>query len=206
MKIIRVSPSERRKGQFTVHFEDETEIKVSAAQIADFGIYSGRELDDDEYPELCASLELSSSKTQSLRILGSRNLSSGEVKKRLMNTGVSAGTAGETVEWLEDIGAVNDTEYAAMIARHYFSKGYGAARIRDELYKRGIPRELWEDALLVSEGYEDAAQEFLEKKLRGSRDKNELRRVTDTLCRRGFSYSDACEAVRRYLENLSAEE
>ena len=200
MKISSVTRLESKQGRFAVIFEDGTEIKVGAAQIADYGVYSGRELSDDEYSELCAALELSSSKAQSLRILGNRNMSAGEMKKRLVGKGVDAGTADETVDWLESIGAVNDPEYAAMIVRHYASKGYGNARIRDELYKRGIPKEKWDDALPEAEGFTDAAQEFLKKKLRGGTDKNDLRRATDALCRRGFSYSEASEAVKRYLE------
>lgn len=151
-------------------------------------------------------MELSAPKKYALRILGSRNLSSGELKKRLEGRGVDSATADETVRWLEDIGVVDDTAYASDIVKHYASKGYGVARIRDELYKRGIPGCLWEDALEGAEGNTDAARGFLEKKLRGSRDKDDLRRATDALRRRGFSYSDAADAVKSYLSVLEETE
>jgi SOS response regulatory protein OraA/RecX len=48
---------------------------------------------------------------------------------------------------------------------------------------------------------EEAAYEFLVKKLRGSGDKDDLRRATDALLRRGFSYEEARAAVRSYIEN-----
>ena len=202
MKIISIARLEKKKDKFSVVFEDGAEIQVSAVQIADFGIYSGREIADDEYVELCGAIALSSSKAKSLRILGNRNMSAGEVKKRLVSRGVAVETAGETVEWLESVGAVDDKEYAAMIVRHYASKGYGLARIKDELYKRGIPRDIWDEAIPEIEGFTDAAQDFLEKKLRGSSDKDDIRRATDALCRRGFSYSEAIDAVRHYLDMM----
>jgi len=126
------------------------------------------------------------------------------MEKRLIKKGESEETAQDTVQWLEDIGAVNDSEFAAAIVRHYSSKGYGLARIKDELYKRGIKRDLWEDALagLEADAFDEAAHQFLEKKLRGSSDKDDLRRAMDALCRRGFGYEEARSAVNRYMEDL----
>jgi regulatory protein len=132
-------------------------------------------------------------------------MSAQEMERRLLSKGESQETAQETVKWLEDIGAIDDVEYSKNIVRHYSSKGYGPARIRDELFKRGIPRDMWEDALSEIDDISDAAHEFLEKKLQGSRDKADLRRATDALCRRGFSYEDARVALGRYIEEKDAE-
>ena len=206
MKIESLTRFEGKAGKFIVLFEDGSKITVSEVQIADFGLFSGRELDDDEFAELRDGLKLSSSKARAVRILGSRNFSSHEIERRLMSKGESQQTAQETVRWLEDIGAVNDEEYAVIISKHYSAKGYGIARIKDELYRRGIPRELWDDALSGLDNMEAAAYDFLNKKLRGSRDKADLRRATDALCRRGFSYEEAKTAINRYLELVEESE
>ena len=144
-------------------------------------------------------------KVLALKILGSRNLSEREMQKRLVGKGVTEESAQETVVWLVDIGAINDKEYASMIVSHYCAKGYGGARIRDELYRRGISRDLWEDALDGVEGAEDSAFAFLEKKLRGSSEKADLRRATDALCRRGYSYEEARVAVGKYVERVQGD-
>ena len=206
MRIERVIKSEGKTEKYVVLFDDGTEIKVTAVQIADYGIYSGRELPDEDYAELRGDLAVSSAKTRALRILGNRNLSAREIEKRLVRKGESSEAAEQAVEWLENIGAINDAEYAESIVRHYSSKGYGVARIRDELFRRGIDRELWEEALSIIGDMEDTAYEFLVKKLRGSRDKDELRRAADTLHRRGFSYDEARAAVRRYMGEAGAED
>ena len=143
-------------------------------------------------------------KKRALRILGSRSFSEKEMIKRLTGKGETLEDAQEAVKWLVELGYINDFDYATLIVRHYAGKGYGEARIRDELYKRGIPRELWDEKLTELDSAEtnNAADEFLQKKLRGSDDKDDLRRATDALVRRGYSYDNARDAVNRYLEGL----
>ena len=152
------------------------------------------------------SSEFESAKVRALRILGTRSLSMREIEKRLVGKGESVDIARQTVSWLEETGLINDMEYANSIVSHYISKGYGIARVKDELYKRGIDREMWEEALSGVGEMEDAACNYIEKKLKGSNDKDEMRRVTNALCRRGFSYEEACGAMNRYLESLEESE
>jgi regulatory protein len=148
--------------------------------------------------------EQSRSRVRAIKILGNRQMSSNEMERRLVRKGESVDTAKDTVQWLEEVGALGDAEYASAITRHYSAKGYGIARIKDELFKRGVPRDLWDEALMALEesDMDEAAGRFLEKKLRGSSDKNDLRKALDALCRRGFSYEDARAAIARYLESI----
>ena len=141
-------------------------------------------------------------KKRALKILGNRNFSEQEMLKRLTSKGETEESSMEAVKWLVELGYINDPDYATLIVRHYSAKGYGPARIRDELFKRGIPRDLWDEKLdeISDDEMDDAAFEFLRKKLRGSEDKDDLRRATDALVRRGFSFDDARAAINRYLE------
>ena len=181
-------------------FDDGTETEVGATQIADFTLFAGREISAEEYAELRESAALGSSKVRAMRILGSRNMSARQVEERLVSKGESSEIARETVEWLERIGAVNDEEYASAIVRHYIAKGYGLARIKSELFKRGIERDLWEKALSDLEGMEEAAFDFVVNKLQGAHGKDDIRRATNALLGRGYSYDEVRAAVRRYLE------
>ena len=152
---------------------------------------------------------LDSAKQRSLRILGNRQMSAKDMRQRLIQKGETEENAAEAVLWLEKMGAINDVHFAEAICRHYCAKGYGITRIKDELYKRGIPRDLWDEALTEIESSEidDAALEFLKKKLRGSSEKDDIRRAADALCRRGFTYEDARLVVAKYIESIeNAEE
>jgi regulatory protein len=204
MIIDRITSIKNKPNWFTVHFVDGTTINANTAHIADFNLYSSRELSEGEYTRLCEELEQSTLKAKALRILGNRNYSAYEIEKRLISKGGSRETAVKTVQWLKDTGMINDEQYAVTIVEHYREKGYGPARIKDELFRRGIPREIWDDALGDSDNINNysATYDFLGKKLMDSRDKSQLRNATEALCRRGFSYEDARAAVNQYIDSV----
>ena len=92
---------------------------------------------------------------------------------------------------------------AAMCVRHYAAKGYGVGRIRSELYRRGIPRELWDDALQELPEQDDQIDTLLRRRLRSDTpDRDELRRASDYLYRRGFGRDEIRAAIARYQDNF----
>lgn len=148
--------------------------------------------------------DLEFTKKRALRILGNRNYSEQEMHKRLVDKGEAEENAAETVRWLVELGYIDDSNYATLIVSHYTQKGYGVSRVKEELFKRGIPREMWDEKLAVLNDSQinDAAFEFLSRKLRGSEDKDDLRRAKEALVRRGFSYDEARAAINRYLSEM----
>lgn len=148
---------------------------------------------------------LQKAKARALKILGSRNFSRVGMKKRLAQKGESDQDAESVVDWLCDIGYIDDDNYAAQVVSHYKTKGYGANRIKDELYRRGVPRDLWDEKLEDLDESEIvlSAQAYLERKLKGSTDRKEIDRASKALVRRGFSYEQANMAVKEYLKNTS---
>ena len=78
------------------------------------------------------------------------------------------------------------------------AKGYGPRRIRDELYRRRIPRELWDEALSGLPEQDGTIDKLLRARLRSENpDRAELKRAADALLRRGFSWDEIKEAVER---------
>lgn len=61
-----------------------------------------------------------------------------ELTDRLKEKGESPENAEDAAAWLQEMHLLDDAQYAAMCVRHYAAKGYGAGRIRNELYRRGI--------------------------------------------------------------------
>ena len=106
--------------------------------------------------------------------------------------------ASDAAGWLEDIGAIDDAGYAAVLVRHYGELGYGPGRVLEELRRRGIDRELWEDALAELPEPEEAIAAFLQRKAGDLSDRREVKRLTDALLRRGFSWGDICNALRLF--------
>ena len=76
--------------------------------------------------------------------------------------------------------------------------GYGPARIREKLREKGVPRELWDEALDQAPDSAWQIDRFLAAKLRGrAPEEAEKRRLTSALLRRGFAWGDVREAWSR---------
>jgi regulatory protein len=205
MRIIsiakkQVTKNAKPKDRYEVAFDNGEKIDVSVEQIADIGIFTGRDYTDEEYAELCEKIMTNISKVRAVNMIGYRNLSVRELKQRLMAKGDSDENAERTAEWLQEIGLLDDEKYAASIVEYYSERGYGMAKVKQELYRRGIPQEVQEAVLADVEYTDDEAIRFLEKKLKGSVAPEDLQKATQTLVRRGFSYDEAHSAVNKYRE------
>ena len=196
--VVRVVPSAKAKDRFLVDFDSGENLTVTVAQVADFGLCSGRVFDEAEFGLLTDSASLAAAKQKALEALARRPLSRREVTDRLDRKGVREDIAGEAADWLERMGYVDDGEYAGQIVRHYAAKGYGAGRIREELARRGVPREHWDAALEQMPDTADTVDRFLRAKLRGEPDRKEKKRVADALLRRGFSWEEIRSAMERW--------
>ena len=186
-------------GKFIVGFSDGSEMKLSLDIVADLSLYRGRELSDEEFSKLKASAELSSCKERALRIIGARPLSEKELFNRLVEKGEAAENAETCVEWLKKLHYLDDEQYAGMIVRHYAAKGYGVQKIRSELYRHGVPKPLWDEAVAQMPETDDKAFELLCRRLGSDEpDRAELKKATDMLYRRGFSWDEIKSAVNRF--------
>lgn len=206
MRIKEVKPSQRKKDRFLVKLEDGSILRVTENEVLRFGLRPGMELDSEALEDLRSAAKASSTKAAAANMIGSRALSKKELTRRLVKKGSDESDAQAAADWLEDIGAVNDAEYAAALARHYGNKGYGPARVREELRRRGVDRDLWDAALEELPDPAEVLDRLICKKARGDlSDRRELKRVSDSLLRRGFSWSDVKAALGRYVEILEDE-
>lgn len=201
MRIEEVKRSERRKGRFLVKLEDGDILRVTEEELLRFGLRAGMEQDEEQLAALRVSARASSAKAQAANIIGSRALSKHDLEKRLMKKGADEADAKAAADWLEDIGAVDDASYAAALARHYGERGYGPARVREELRRRGVPRELWDAALEELPDSGEVLDALIQKRCKGDlSDPKERKRTCDALLRRGFSWGEVRSAMGRYAE------
>lgn len=147
--------------------------------------------------------KLEEAKKKAMQIINARAMSKGEMTDRLEEKGIEPEYASAAADWLEELGAIDDRVYAAMLTRHCASKGYGEARVKNELYRRRIDPQLWDEALLQMPETDEAVDRFIYMKLKGERpDRRELKRVSDALVRRGYSWDEISSGLRRYEETL----
>lgn len=203
MRIEEVKKSQRKKGRFLIRLEDGDILRVTEDELLRFGLRTGLELDGETLEAVRASVKSSSAKAAAANMIGSRALSKRELTRRLIRKGNDESDAQAAADWLEDIGAVDDAGYAAALARHYGGKGYGPARVREELRRRGVDRSLWDGALEEMPAAAEILDGLIRKKCRGElSDPKEKKRVSDGLLRRGFAWSDIRAAMGRYTEMM----
>ena len=200
MVIEELKPSKRVRGRWLAVLEDGSILRLSRNQIADFALYAGRELPDEEADRLLEAIANENFRSYALRVVTDTPKSRKMLLKILEEKNCQPEQAEKIADWLEDIGLLNDGRYAADVVELYVRKGYGKRKIRDELYRRGVPRELWDEALaqIEEENNASAIDAFLEKKLKGSHDPKDVKRASDALTRRGFAWPEISDALRRY--------
>lgn len=199
MRITEMKPSARRKGRWLVRLEDGTLLRVNEGTVADFSLYCGMELTDETRARLETAARRGSWRDKAVSLLTARPMSRAELLKKLAERGAETEEAADVADWLERLGLLDDAGYAQTLVRHYGAKGYGPYRLREELYRRGVPRELWESAMALCGDPAEQIDAFLESRLRGGRpDRKELKRVSDALARRGFRWGDIKAGLCRY--------
>lgn len=203
MKITRIENSKHVQERVLVFLEEGDPLRITGHELLQFGLYPGMDLSPQLVVQLQAAGQRSESRVKAAQLASGRMLSRKELTDKLSRKGIDPDTAEETADWLESLGAVDDAAYAGVIARHYAASGYGPGRVRQELQKRGVSRELWDDALSQLPDSANAIDRFLQKKLSGrTPDRALLKKLSDALLRRGFSWSDIRPALNRLGEEI----
>ena len=191
MRIERVEASRHKRGRVLVFLADGACLKITEQELLDFGLRAGDELDEGTLARLKEAAGVSNVKATAADLIGKRAMSRRDLERKLKEKGASEADARYAAEWLEAIGAIDDAGYAALLVRHYSQMGYGPARLREKLREKGVPRELWDDALDQAPDNGAQIDRFLADKLRGQTpDEKTKKRLTDALLRRGYAWGD----------------
>jgi regulatory protein len=144
---------------------------------------------------------------RALNMLAARGRASADLRRVLIRKGEPADRVTIAIERLERAGFIDDASYARQFTR---SKGVGGGlskrRVQQELAKRGVARDVSDEAIetvFVEEGVDEEAsiERVARKKLRSLSsvdDATRKRRLYSFLARRGYD-SDAIGRVIRIL-------
>lgn len=216
MKLLKLEPSSRVEGRWLVWLDNGTLLRLGEADVVAFSLYAGMELGEEQLEALQQAQEKAKMKHKALTLLAARPMSQRELERKLSAKPPRKGEpqegeeqrqqrrdmAQEVAQRMAQVGLVDDQEYAATVVRHYSRKGYGPAKIRDELYRRGVPRALWDQAMEERDQGDDKLRALVEKKLRGAAPtREELKKVSAYLARRGFGW----EEISRVLSQVEQE-
>ena len=191
-------------GRVTVTLCGGEEIKTTLNVVTDLRLYAGRELDGEELKELRAASRSALARNRAMELLSRRPMSEKELIDKLIRKGEDEETAADCARWLRETGFLNDESYAAAVARHYAAKGYGPGRVRAELSRRGVDRELWDGTIEAMPENSEKMDRFIAVRLTDPEDREQVRKVSAALYRRGYSWEEIRSALRRF--NAETEE
>lgn len=185
----------------TVRFEGGHEIKSTLSAVTQARLAAGRELGEEELESFALASRRALALEKAAEYLAGRPMSRKELADKMRRKGTDAETASYCAEKLSSMGLIDEAAYAGLIVRHYASKGYGAARLKAELMRRGIDRETAGAALDEAPDGEEKIEAYIARRLTDPSDRAQIMKITGALFRRGFSR----EEIRRAMEKITSE-
>jgi len=159
---------------------------------------AGESLDPKAYLQALAEIEGRVALEQAARMLEMRDQSVSGLAKKLSGYGYSEETVLFAVSHLNQAGYLDDRRYAEGLIRRYSQK-YGAIRIRQELARKGIPKELIHELMDEQDSGQtlQAALKLAQKSMRRRIDdpKPIVRKAYAALARRGFTHDIISKAL-----------
>lgn len=218
MVIAKLEPSQHVAERWLVWLEDGSFIRITENEVVSFALYEGMEVSDELYDALVEKAQRSAVRGKALDMIAAKPMSRRELVDKLTARRpktrdgrerpplADEALANETADWLEELGYLNDAEYAKQVVKHYSAKGYGEHKVKEELFRRGVPKEFWDAALLEAVESEEGIDAFLQKRFKGCQpDQKELKRASDALARRGYRWNEIREGLNRYGAGIEEE-
>jgi regulatory protein len=197
-KITALERQKRNIERINVYLDGEYALALPEIEAARLKV--GQSLDDHEIAALKGADERERAHQRAVNLLSYRPRSMEEIRRNLSKKGYSEQTIEATLQRLENVGLVDDLEFARYwLEQRRDFKPRGAAMLRHELGQKGISRRIIDQVLTTvdeEELAERAARAWLERK-RSLNPKDAKRKLYGYLVRRGFAYSTVRETLKR---------
>ena len=198
MIVSAIEP--KKKGLCALYIDGEFVTKVDTETVLKLRVDVGQEIDDEKLHELITASDTKRAKDKAMWLISYRDHSKNELIEKVSKHS-SKDAAIKAVERLEELGLVNDENYARRYATDLLNlkklSPSGAVR---KLIEKGIDRELARDTVDSLEcDVEDNIHSIINKKYAHAlADEKGRRRCVNALMRLGYSYSDIKSAINQY--------
>lgn len=201
--VTRVAQQKKDPERASVFIDEQFAFGLAVDLVIQSGLRKGVTLTAERQRELLTEQETYAAKASALASLNHRARTADELRQSLSRKGFAEAIVEDTVAHVQDLGLVDDAAYARAFVRDRFNgRGYGPARLRQDLIKKGVARRTIDEALAELSEVEDLgaeAREQAQKKWRALSSEEDLRKrkkkTMDYLVRRGFGFDVARDAV-----------
>ncbi len=222
--ITRLGAGVRDPNRVNVFLDTKFAFSLDVTQVVDFNLKVGKQIDKKQLKELQQASEFGKMYQRTLEWVLTRPHSIREtqnylrrrqIKRRQTNhvrerdglrpfPEFSDEVINMVMERLIEKNYLNDQKFAEyFVENRYIRKGISQKRLRLELTKKGVSREIAEQALAKIPRDED---EEVMKIIKKKRRKYDDRRLLGYLVRQGFPFQTAKEALEKYSEENNTQE
>ena len=198
MLITAIEP--RRKSLRALYLDGELAVNIDAQTLLSSRFQVGTEITDEELHELLAASDANRAKEKALYLIAHRDHSKKELVDKIRRT-ASQEAAEKAADRREEIGLIDDRDYARRYASELFQRKYFARkRVEYELKQKGIDPDFIEELLeeLEPEPVGQIGALVERKYLRALDDERGRRRTVAALQRLGYRWEDIRRALKEY--------
>ncbi len=201
MSVLTLQPGKNNK----VHLLLDGEYAMTADSdfVAFSGLHDNMILDDEALADLQGKVNARRAFNKASDLLALRDHSEKELLQKLRQKGFADG-AEEATEKLKSYGYLDDSRFALRFAQELQRvKHYGKKRIEQELYRKGVNREVVSDTLEQLSFDEDALTALIERRyLRQLDTEKGVQKTVAALQRMGYSFGEIRDALRKVQEDV----
>ena len=199
MLITAIEP--RRKAMSALYLDGEFVMNLDTQTLIENRFDVGRELDDEDLKEIIELSKERRAKEKALWLISYRSHSKKELTDKIRRT-CDNDSAEKAVERMEELGLVNDEEFARQYARKLLIQKKMTKRTAlFELSRKGIDKETAEAVLdEIDVDYRENIREIIEKKYKNIQDEKIKRRAVAALQRLGYGWDDIKAVLYEYEE------
>lgn len=215
MKITSVEPQKKNPHRFNVFLDGQFALGADEDLVVDRRLVVGKEIPSENLEKIIFEAEVGKLMEKMYRFLNIRQRSEKEIRDYLKNLSFKRKLKGQeeisqfiidaAVQVMNKKGLLNDEQFAKAWVESR-SKKYGVNRIKQELFQKGIDREVIEEVTSdksQESREEEVAEKALEKRMKVWKNLKPMefrKKASEYLMRRGFEYSLIKEIVEKILE------
>lgn len=201
---MRITTEKGKKDKIHIYVDGEYKMTVDEAFWLSQGIPEKGEIDEDVLFSLENSVLGRRAFNKALDILSQREHSRRELITKLTQRGHSRENAEKAADKLTQYGYLDDERFARLYAKELKEKKkFGKARIKQELFRKGIDRDITYAVLAETEdNSEEEIAEILKKKYPlFSSDEKVRNRAINALIRYGYGVGEIKKAMLSFDNN-----
>jgi regulatory protein len=198
-EIVAVKPSKKK---VWIYFVDGEKLGLAPSVYADFYLYVGKSLSEQDYRHVKNQNELGALREYAYGLLALRSYSKKQMIDRMYKKKASRAMIDAIIEDLLKNKLIDDEQYVEDFLEYAKNKHYGKNKIMQELFRDGIDEELIEKVAFDDEDELEKAKAllpYMEKKFAKCSFRERQKRIYDAYMLRGFS-GDTIERMSNLIE------